>query len=144
MKVLFLDESGDHNLTVIDPQYPLFILGGVILEKDYAENELDERLNRFKRELFGRADIVLHTADIVRNRNGFERMQDAAFRIVGLNLRAKSDNLAGLQLADLVVSPIGRHVLGKPEKEDFRVVRDKFRRDRSGKYEGFGLVVLPQ
>ena len=31
MKVLFLDESGDHNLAVIDPQYPLFVLGGVIV-----------------------------------------------------------------------------------------------------------------
>ena len=29
MKVLFLDESGDHNLSVIDPQYPMFVLGGV-------------------------------------------------------------------------------------------------------------------
>ena len=30
MKVLFLDESGDHNLSVIDPSYPIFVLGGVI------------------------------------------------------------------------------------------------------------------
>jgi hypothetical protein len=64
-------------------------------------------------------------------------------RIVGLNLRAKADNLAGLQLADLVVSPIGRHVLGKPEKSDWAVVREKFRRSSKGKIEGFGLIVLP-
>jgi hypothetical protein len=37
-------------------------------------------------------------------------------RIVGLNLRAKSENIAGLQLADLAVNPIGRHVLGAPDK----------------------------
>ncbi|HEY3761930.1 MAG TPA: DUF3800 domain-containing protein [Verrucomicrobiae bacterium] len=53
MKVLFLDESGDHNLTVIDPQYPLFVLGGVIIDKDYAENELTREVNTFKQELFG-------------------------------------------------------------------------------------------
>ncbi|MHB8782940.1 MAG: DUF3800 domain-containing protein [Desulfobacteria bacterium] len=40
MKILFLDESGDHNLSVIDPQYPLFVLGGVIVDKDYAESEM--------------------------------------------------------------------------------------------------------
>ncbi len=39
MKVLFLDESGDHNLSVIDPQYPMFVLGGVIVDKAYAEGE---------------------------------------------------------------------------------------------------------
>jgi hypothetical protein len=39
MKMLFLDESGDHNLAIIDPQYPVFVLGGVVLEKSYAEGE---------------------------------------------------------------------------------------------------------
>ena len=243
MKVLFLDESGDHNLAVIDPQYPLFVLGGVVLDKAYAEGELTLQLDAFKRRLFGRTDIVLHTADIVRNRNGFEQMKDAGFRerfyaelnvlmrelryavvacairkdahlarygvaaldpyllsldvlverfcfeigfngngvivaekrdptldrqldiawlnlkiqgtrfvqakdverrIVGLNLRAKTDNISGLQLADLVVSPIGRHLLGKPEREDFRVVHEKLRRNAAGECRGYGLVVLPK
>ena len=80
MKVLFLDESGDHNLTVIDPQYALFVLGGVVVDMDYAEGELTRDLNTFKQEMFGRSDIVLHTADITRNRNGFERMKEPAFR----------------------------------------------------------------
>ncbi|MDE0769826.1 MAG: DUF3800 domain-containing protein [Opitutaceae bacterium] len=74
MKVLFLDESGDHNLTVIDPQYPLFILGGVIIDLDYAKTEVEERLRQFKRILFGNEDLILHTADITRNRNGFEKL----------------------------------------------------------------------
>lgn len=80
MKVLFLDESGDHNLSVIDPQYPMFVLGGVIMDKDYAVGPLTEELNAFKQEMFGRTDIVLHTADITRNRNGFEQLKDTAFR----------------------------------------------------------------
>lgn len=244
MKVLFLDESGDHNLSVIDPQYPMFVLGGVIMDKEYAAKTLTEELNAFKQEMFGRTDIVLHTADITRNRNGFEHLKDAAFRarfyealntmlrrlrftvvacairkdahlsrygvaaldpymlsldvlverfcfeigavsgggvivaekrdptldreldlawlnlkiqgtrflkardiedrMLGLNLRAKKDNIAGLQLADLVVTPIGRHVLGKPDKEDWRIVAGKFRRSRRGVVEGYGLVVLPK
>ena len=244
MKVLFLDESGDHNLSVIDPQYPMFVLGGVIMDQAYAEGPLTDAMNAFKREMFGRTDIVLHTADITRNRNGFERLQDPLFRkrfceclnslmsdlrytvvacairkndhlarygvaaldpyllsldvlverfcfdigriagrgvivaekrdptwdrqlelawlnlkiqgthylratvveqrIVALNLRAKQDNIAGLQLADLVVSPIGRHLLGKPDNDDWRIVNSKLRRSRAGKVEGYGLVVLPK
>ena len=80
VKVLFLDESGDHNLTVIDPQYPIFVLGSVILDEEYAVGPLENALNEFKIDLFGRSDIVLHTADITRNRNGFEGLKDAAFR----------------------------------------------------------------
>lgn len=244
MKVLFLDESGDHNLGVIDPQYPLFVLGGIIVEKDYAEGDLTRAVQDFKRRLFGRDDIILHTADITRNRNGFEQLKDPGFRanfygelnalmrglafsvvacairkedhlarygvaaldpymlsldvlverfcmdvgdregggvvvaerrdptldhemdiawlnlkvqgtrfmqakqierrIVGLNLRDKAANVAGLQLADLVVTPIGRKILGKPIKEDYRVVEEKFRRSPNGRIEGYGLVVLPK
>jgi Protein of unknown function (DUF3800) len=244
MKVLFLDESGDHNLAVVDPNYPLFVLGGVIIEKEYAEGDLVQELNSFKRQLFGTDQIILHTADIVRNRNGFERMKEKAFRevffsglndlmhrldymvvacviskedhlsrygvaaldpyllsldvlverlcfeiggtanggvivaecrdpvldrqleiawlnlkvqgtrfisaaeitrrVIGLNLRSKRENVAGLQLADLIVSPIGRHVLGKPDREDFRIVESKFRKNWKGVYDGFGLVILPR
>ena len=80
MKILFLDESGDHNLAVIDSNYPVFVLGGVILDRDYAEGPLAEAVNRFKHELFGQTDILLHTVDISRNRNGFELLNDPIFR----------------------------------------------------------------
>ncbi|MDS4072834.1 MAG: DUF3800 domain-containing protein [Defluviicoccus sp.] len=222
----------------------MFVLGGVIMDQAYAEGPLTDAMNAFKREMFERTDIVLHTADITRNRNGFERLQDPLFRkrfceclnslmsdlrytvvacairkndhlarygvaaldpyllsldvlverfcfdigriagrgvivaekrdptldrqlelawlnlkiqgthylratvveqrIVALNLRAKQDNIAGLQLADLVVSPIGRHLLGKPDNDDWRIVNSKLRRSRAGKVEGYGLVVLPK
>lgn len=52
-------------------------------------------------------------------------------------------NIARLQFADLVVSPIGRFVLGKPVREDFRIVEGKLRR-RGGRYEDEGLMVLPR
>lgn len=244
MKVLFLDESGDHSLTKIDPQYPVFVLGGIIAERAYAEGEMTAQVNAFKRELFGREDIILHTADITRNKNGFERMKEPAFRqqfynrlndlmksldykvvacaikkdihlaryglgavdpymyslevlverfcfeighnyrggliaaekrsptldhqldIAWLNLkisgstylkasqieyrvadlvsRPKSDNIAGLQLADLVATPIGRFVMGKPTREDFAVIESKFRCRWDGDYAGYGLVILPK
>jgi hypothetical protein len=244
VKVLFLDESGDHNLAIIDPQYPLFVLGGVILDKDYAEGELTGRINDLKMKVFRRKDIILHTADLTRNRNGFEQLKEESFRkffynelnsliknlnftvvacvirkdvhlskygvaaldpyflsldilverfcmeignvysggvivaekrgstldheldlawlnlkiqgtrymkanqiekrILALNLRSKSENIAGLQLADLVVTPIGRYVLGKGIKEDFRIIESKFRRNNVGHYNGFGLIVLPK
>jgi hypothetical protein len=65
-------------------------------------------------------------------------------QIVGLTPRPKSKNIAGLQLADLVATPIGRHVLGKKDHDDYRIIESKFRRDRRGRHTGFGLVVLPR
>lgn len=59
MKLMFMDESGDHNLSVIDPQYPLFVLGGVIMEADYVRDVVTPRMLAFKRELFGTERLVL-------------------------------------------------------------------------------------
>ena len=77
---------------------------------------------------------------------GTRYMQASAIekRIMALNLREKSSNLAGLQLADLVVTPIGRFVMGTSVKEDYRIVEAKFRRNLHGEIMGYGLVVLPK
>jgi len=79
MKTLYLDESGDHNLIKIDKQYPVFVLGGVIIDEDYLPI-LNIRVDNFKEKLFGTKDIILHTADISRNKNGFEKLKDTDFR----------------------------------------------------------------
>ena len=243
LKTLFLDESGDHNLDVIDPEYPIFVLGGVVMDADYAAGALVDELADFKRTLFGHSNIALRTADIARNRNGFEpllnrgararfyqqlnrlmrnleysvmaciidkrqyrslygafapdpyltafttlvekycrnallpgecgtiiaegrdpvldrlllaewnRLRDGgtandpthidANRVQNLYLRRKTDNVAGLEIADLVISPIGRNHIGKSRYEDWRIVAEKLLRDNNGAYLGCGLTVLP-
>jgi len=247
--VLFLDESGDHSLSVIDPQHPVFVLSGVIMDSEYHDGAATHALNLFKERLLGNRGVILHTLAFTRNQAGFERMvdheyrqgffnglevlvRDMEFKIVacaikkqdhlvkyGLNaldpyllslsllierftyefgsaggtvvaesrdqtlnnalelafldlkirgtkyvsaskianrirnfaIRNKSENVAGLQLADIIATPIARHVLGKPtyprysEQGDFySVIASKFRRDRFGRAEGMGLVVLPK
>lgn len=222
----------------------MFVLGGVIVDKDYAEGPLTEALDDFKVRLFGRTDILLHTADIVRNRNGFEKLRDPEFRtrffnglnslmrelpyeavacvfhkgdylerygrnaidtyqlglrvmvellcdvagpanwnctiiaerrgdsldhkmedtwrvlrtrgsryaeadairesIQSLELRDKKDNVAGLQFADLIVSPIGRHILGKLDRDDWKIVEEKLRRGPNGCINNYGLFIFPK
>lgn len=246
MLVLFIDESGDHSLDVIDPQYPLFVLGGCVIDIDYHEKVVEPRLNQHKKNLFGRDDFILHTADIIRRRGIFQKLTDKEFRerfyretnqlmdeidymvvacvikknehltryglaaidpymlslrilverfvmeiknrgsgipgqiiaesrdealdnelrltwmelrtsgtgyatatevrrhISDLHIRDKKKNIAGLQIADLIVSPIGRHVLGKNPKQDWRIIENKIRKGADGRYMGYGLVILPK
>ena len=80
MKTLFLDESGDHSLSAIDPQYPVFVLGGVIVDSEYAATEMDAAVRRLKLDVFGRDDFTLHTADIIRQRGAFTCLVDPAVR----------------------------------------------------------------
>lgn len=39
MKILFLDEAGDHNLLVVDKDYPIFVLGGCIIDEKEHEQK---------------------------------------------------------------------------------------------------------
>ena len=80
MKVMYLDESGDHSLDKIDPQYPVFVLGGVIVDRAYARTVIAPRLRELKEEFFDQEDISLHTLDIIRARNGFEILKDRVVR----------------------------------------------------------------
>jgi gluconate kinase len=245
VKALFLDESGDHSLESIDPEFPIFVLGGVVVDYEYAIGEMETELRRFKRQYFGSEELILHTADIVRSQKGFEALRDpdrralvfdglsqlmrrldykviacailkqehrerygvraldpylysldvlierfvfeiessgdrtpgvviaekrgstldreldlawerlktrgtrylqasrVAARISEVSHWSKQTNSAGLQLADLVVNPIARLVLGRKIFPDMRIVQEKLRRDHHGNYLGAGLVVLP-
>lgn len=78
--MLFIDESGDHSLKKIDPSYPVFVLGGVIVEKNYADNELTLEMDKFKQKIFGTTNIILHAAEICRNRNKFLCLKNKDFR----------------------------------------------------------------
>src|SRR5258708_33305466 len=67
MKYLFIDESGDHNLLPekIDPQFPLFILTGVVFDrKEYKK--FQKELLKFKKRLFGKEKIILHSKELTR------------------------------------------------------------------------------
>ncbi len=77
---MFLDESGDHSLSKIDNNYSVFVLAGVILDKNYADEVLSKEFDNFKLKFFGRKDIILHTADITRNKKGFEKLSNSHFR----------------------------------------------------------------
>lgn len=249
MKVMYLDESGDHNLTPkkVSPNYPIFVLGGVIVDRSYLREVIEPRVRELKRRFWGREDVILHTVDMRNNAGDFAFLTDSARRgvfyaelnalrqeleyqviavaikkdayavrygadaadpyryalgllierfcweldpepdagfvcaekrnpaldrelmaaweelrtngtgtgdassrrieerIVGLDLRDKKPNLAGMQLADLVITPVGRHVLQTPEKADqvrWSMVESKLRRV-GGTYRETGLVVRP-
>lgn len=209
---MFLDESGDHNLSLIDPQYPVFVLGGIIVEENYYYTTIVPAFENFKLELFGTKDIILHTADIGRNKNGFTELKNPqtrakfitqlnslmssldilveqfifelrdeagliitegrgtlldaeieiawlnlrlqgtkhiqaktiASQIQALNIRAKKHNDIGLQLADLVISPIARKAIGKKTNLDYHIVESKLRKSRDGVIDGYGIIELPK
>ena len=71
MKVMFLDESGNHDLRRINPVYPLFVLGGVIVDRAYVRNTIAPQMHQFKLHHFGRSDVLLHTVEMGKGRGDY-------------------------------------------------------------------------
>lgn len=62
--IVYVDESGDSNLTKIDVGYPIFILAFCIFyKKNYAKN-LVPRIQNFKFKYFGHDMIILHEREV--------------------------------------------------------------------------------
>jgi hypothetical protein len=69
-----------------------------------------------------------------------------ATRVSGFDIRFvdKRANLPGLQIADLVARPIGRHVIDPAqENRAYTILASKFRRSPEGQINGYGLKVFP-
>ncbi|MCS6245724.1 MAG: DUF3800 domain-containing protein [Opitutus sp.] len=62
--LVYVDESGDHELTKIDPQYPVFVLLFCIIRKDDYLAQVCPDLQRFKFEFWGHDEVVLHEHEI--------------------------------------------------------------------------------
>lgn len=69
--VIYADESGDHSLTKIDNQYPVFVLSLCIFEKKYYINKLVPKIQSVKFHWFGSDTVILHERDIRKQHGKF-------------------------------------------------------------------------
>jgi hypothetical protein len=239
--LLFVDESGDHGMVRLDPDYPIFALACCLIAKsDYVER-ITPALQRLKHEYWGHDEQVLHEHEIRKPNKDYSFLFDpdrrqaflaginrlveqAPFKLVAAVIRKvefakryaipenpydlalqfclervamelrtggqgarltqvivekrgrreddalelafrrirdgrnalehplpfeltmipKSANSAGLQLADLVVRPVGIKVL-RPDQANraYEIVEGKLRRSPAGEVRGWGLKVFP-
>ncbi|MBT8243883.1 MAG: DUF3800 domain-containing protein [Winogradskyella sp.] len=70
--IVYIDESGDHGLKNIDPNYSIFVLTFCCFNiKEYIEKSVPA-LQAFKFKYFGHDQVVLHETDIRKNKEPFQ------------------------------------------------------------------------
>ena len=80
MRHLYIDESGDHNLVSINRNYPVFVLGGVLVDQEYHDRVIAPELDQFKIGIFGNSANALHLYE-AKNRLGlYSMLNDPATR----------------------------------------------------------------
>ncbi|MEW6088918.1 MAG: DUF3800 domain-containing protein [bacterium] len=80
----FLDETGDHGLSYIDKNFPIFLLCGCLFSED-SLRQTENTLNDFKRKYFNTIEVIMHSREIRKCEGAFQILFD-------LNLKEKFYN----------------------------------------------------
>ncbi|MFY8068621.1 MAG: DUF3800 domain-containing protein [Flavobacterium sp.] len=72
---LFIDESGDHGLVNLDPDFPVFLLCGLLMSEDNYETTRNN-INVLKRKFWANKEVILHSRDIRKCNKEFQILFD--------------------------------------------------------------------
>lgn len=78
--IVYVDESGDHSLTSIDPSYPVFVLAFCIFHRESYCDAIVPAMQRLKFRHFGRDLVVFHERDIRKSQADFRFLYDRQAR----------------------------------------------------------------
>ena len=81
MKIMFMDESGDHSLDKIDNSYPVFVLSGCIFDADYYRAVAEPLARKLKNKHFGHEKLVFRSYDIRKQKGDFACLVDKNIRM---------------------------------------------------------------
>ncbi len=90
---MYVDESGDHSLTTIDPRYPVFVLSFCIFRKEVYTDIVAPKLRHLKFSIFGHDMVIFHEHDI--------RKREGSFKLFNKETREKLLNQLTLLIENL-------------------------------------------
>lgn len=70
--VVYVDESGDHGMLTVDPNYPVFVLAFCVFHKRHYCEKVVPSLQKFKFNYFGHDHVVLHEHEIRKEKGNFK------------------------------------------------------------------------
>lgn len=69
--VVYVDESGDHSLASIDPDFPVFVLALCVFHKRHYAEKIIPAVEKLKFNYFGHDSVVLHEHEIRKQKGDF-------------------------------------------------------------------------
>jgi hypothetical protein len=78
--VVYVDESGDHGLVQINPQFPVFVLAFCVFQIDHYVGTVVPAVEKLKFDFFGHDMVVLHERDIRKALPPFDILLDPGVR----------------------------------------------------------------
>ncbi len=78
--IIFADESGDHGLPPLNPEYPVFVLALCLVDIDYYIDVVCPLLQNVKFKYFGHDGVILHERDIRKHTGAFSILRESVLR----------------------------------------------------------------
>lgn len=75
--IVFADESGDHGLTSIDPEFPVFALVFCVFEKARYTEDIEPAFRQLKFKYFGHDAAILHEREIRKQAPPFAFLRES-------------------------------------------------------------------
>jgi hypothetical protein len=69
--IVYVDESGDHGMQTLDPNYPMFVLAFCVFHKRHYCEKVIPALQKFKFNHLGHDLVVLHELEIRKEKGAF-------------------------------------------------------------------------
>lgn len=76
--IVYVDESGDHSLDSINPDWPVFVLCFCIFPVNAYVDKVTPAIRRLKFDVFGHDLVVLHEHDIRKKKGAFSQLNQEA------------------------------------------------------------------
>ena len=78
--IIYVDESGDHQLAAKNREYPMFVLAFCIFEVSHYTKNVVPSIEEFKFKYFGHDMTILHEREIRKSLPPFELLRDSEIR----------------------------------------------------------------
>ena len=102
--IVYVDESGDHSLTSIDKDYPVFVLAFCIFYKDHYLSKVVPALQQLKFDYFGHDLVILHEHEIRKEKNDFDLFKNRSEKYQFLGRLSSIIDNSNFVLASCVIN----------------------------------------
>ncbi len=75
--IVYVDESGDHNLIKVNPDFPVFCLSFCVVAKGRYLSKIVPSFQKFKFDFWGHDLIILHEHEIRKSKNKFNFLMES-------------------------------------------------------------------
>lgn len=122
--IVYVDESGDHELVHADPKFPVFVLAFCIFKiSDYTEIIVPS-VQKLKFKYFGHDMVILHEREIRKSNGPFAILQVSSIRKQFLDDLNELVTLAPFKIVACVIDKAKYRVTGYASDSPYRVAME--------------------